>query len=80
MRYIIDKNQRPAYLFLYRQLQGRYSPGRVYPQGGRLPSRRLLAEETGLSAVTVEHAYALLCDEGYAQARERSGYFVLFLV
>ena len=77
MRYIIDKNQRPAYLFLYRQLRDDILRG-VYPQGGRLPSKRLLAEETGLSAVTVEHAYALLCDEGYAQARERSGYFVLF--
>lgn len=77
MRYIIDKNQRPAYLFLYRQLRDDILRG-IYPQGGRLPSKRLLAEETGLSAVTVEHAYALLCDEGYAQARERSGYFVLF--
>lgn len=26
----------------------------------------------------MEHAYALLCEEGYAEARERSGYFVLF--
>ena len=77
MRYIIHKNQRPAYLFLYRQLRDDILRG-IYPQGGRLPSKRLLAEETGLSAVTVEHAYALLCDEGYAQARERSGYFVLF--
>ena len=28
--------------------------------------------------VTVEHAYALLCDEGYAESRERSGYIVIF--
>lgn len=28
--------------------------------------------------MTVEHAYALLCDEGYIEARERSGYFVIF--
>ena len=31
-----------------------------------------------MCTVTVEHAYALLCDEGYAEARERSGYFVIF--
>ena len=33
-----------------------------------------------MSTVTVEHAYSLLCEEGYAQARERSGYFVTFQV
>ena len=26
----------------------------------------------------MEHAYALLCDEGYAESRQRSGYFVIF--
>lgn len=31
-----------------------------------------------MSTVTTEHAYDLLCEEGYAQARERSGYFVIF--
>ena len=30
------------------------------------------------SVITVEHTYAILCDEGYAQARERSGYFVTY--
>lgn len=50
----------------------------VYPHGGRLPSKRTLAAETGVSTVTAEHAYALLCDEGYAESRERSGYFVCF--
>jgi len=38
----------------------------------------LLAAETGVSLVTVEHAYELLCDEGYAEARQRSGYVVSF--
>ncbi len=49
-----------------------------YPFGARLPSKRILAEEIGVSLVTVEHAYTLLCEEGYAEARERSGYFVIF--
>ena len=26
----------------------------------------------------VEHAYELLCEEGYAEARARSGYFVIY--
>lgn len=67
----------PAYIRLYKKLRDDIVEG-VYPHGSRLPSKRLLSEETGLSAVTVEHAYELLCDEGYAFARERSGYFAAF--
>ncbi len=77
MNYTITKNRGPAYLQLYQQLRGDIIGG-IFPFRGKLPSKRLLAEETGLSTVTVEHAYALLCDEGYAEARERSGYFVIF--
>lgn len=66
-----------AYIQLYDQLKTDITGG-VYPYGTRLPSKRLLAEETGVSVITAEHAFALLCDEGYAQARERSGYFVIY--
>ncbi len=77
MRYTIDRRQRPAYLQLYKQLRDDIIAG-VFAYDSRLPSKRFLADETGVSTVTVEHAYALLCDEGYAEARERSGYFVIF--
>ncbi len=50
----------------------------VYAFGDKLPSKRVLAEETGTSVITVEHAYGILCEEGYAEARERSGYFVTY--
>ena len=52
--------------------------GGVYTYNEKLPSKRLLADETGVSLITVEHAYDLLCDEGYAEARMRRRYFVLF--
>ena len=78
MQYSITKKPgEPAYLQLYRMLRDDIIGG-VFPFASRLPSKRLIAEETGLSLVTVEHAYALLCDEGYVRPRERSGYFVLF--
>lgn len=77
MNYNLDPNARPVYLQLYRLLRDDILAG-VLPYGSRLPSKRLLAEETGVSTVTVEHAYALLCEEGYAVSRERSGFFVLF--
>jgi len=78
MKYVIDRADRaPAYLQLYRQLRSDIAH-EVYPAGSRLPSKRMLSEELGLSLITVEHALALLCDEGYATARERSGIFVSF--
>ena len=77
MKYIIDKNNRPVYLQLYKQIRDDII-FENYPYGTKLPSKRILAEETGVSTVTVEHAYALLCDEGYVEARERSGFIVIF--
>lgn len=77
MRYIVDKEKRPVYLQLYKQIRDDII-SENYPYGSKLPSKRSLAEETGVSTITVEHAYALLCDEGYIETRERSGYIVIF--
>lgn len=78
MRYIIKKEiSEPAYLQLYTQVRDDIIHG-IYPLNTKLPSKRVVADDTGISTVTVEHAYALLCDEGYIESRERSGYFVIF--
>lgn len=78
MNNFLNKNRREsAYLQLYRRLREDICQG-LYPFGQRLPSGRQLAGDLGLSLVTVAHAYALLCDEGYAEARERSGYYVIY--
>ena len=75
MKYTVDRHAgRPAYIQLYEQLRADITAGNI-ESGARLPSKRLLAEETGVSVVTAEHALALLIDEGYAEARERSGCF-----
>ena len=80
MKYIIDNAKGiPAYLQLYRQVREDIIKG-VYSFNDKLPSKRTIAGEAGVSTVTVEHAYALLCDEGYAQSKERSGYCVIFRV
>lgn len=42
----------------------------------KLPSKRITADKYGCSVITVETAYGMLIDEGYIEARERSGYFV----
>ncbi|MBR5537738.1 MAG: PLP-dependent aminotransferase family protein [Clostridia bacterium] len=77
MKYKIDKQSHPIYLQIYQQLKTDIVNGN-YPYNTKLPSKRLLAEETETSIVTVEHAYSLLCEEGYIEARERSGFFVVF--
>lgn len=78
MKYFIEEsNKAPAYLQIYRMVREDIV-NQIYPYNTKLPSKRILAEEIGVSTVTVAHAYALLCDEGYIEARERSGYIVIF--
>lgn len=77
MKYKIDKSIRPVYLQIYKQIKDDIINGN-YQYNTKLPSKRLLADETETSTVTIEHAYALLCDEGYVESRERSGFFVIF--
>ena len=62
---------------LYEQLRTDITNA-IYKYGDKLPSKRILAEETQTSVITVEHAYGILCDEGYIEPKERSGYFVTY--
>lgn len=72
-----DETKRPAYLKIYEALRNDITSG-AYALGERIPSKRTMAEQTDASVITVEHAYNLLIDEGYIEARERSGYFVCY--
>ena len=69
--------KKPEYLNLYEIMRDEITSG-SWPYGARVPSRRQTALDRGLSAVTVEHSYELLCQEGYIQARPRSGYYVIY--
>ena len=69
--------KKPAYLQLYESLREEIVQG-VWRFGARLPSRRQIARDRGISVVTAEHGYELLCQEGYAEARPRSGFFVIY--
>ena len=71
MNYVIERGaDSPAYMQLYRQLRGDILSGAL-PLGAKLPSKRTLAEELGLSLITVEHACALLADEGYIEITKK---------
>jgi len=73
----ISKSSEPAYIRLYHLLVNDIVAG-VYPYGTKLPSKRVLADTTGVSIITVEHALTLLSEEGYVQTRQRSGVFVIY--
>ena len=78
MNYSITKDSGvPAYIQLYNYLVQDIVAG-IYPLDSRLPSKRIIAEETGVSLITVEHTMNLLSDEGYIETRQRSGYFVIY--
>ncbi len=78
MNYKIDiSSPKSAYLQLYRALADDIISG-VYPYGTKLPSKRTMASETGVSVITVQHALDLLSEEGYIEPKERSGNFVIF--
>lgn len=75
--HISQENNKPAYLQLYECLKHDIVTG-VFSYGAKMPSKRTLAEDTGVSVITVQHAYEILCEEGYLEGRQRSGYFAVY--
>ena len=65
------------YLKIYSDLKAKILSEAI-KYGEKLPSKRVTAENYGVSVITVEHAYELLFEEGYIVSREKSGYFVSY--
>lgn len=68
------KDKLNKYTAVYYSLRNDILRGR-YRGGEKLPSKRALAEELGVSVITVQLAYEQLLAEGYVYSVERSGYF-----
>lgn len=64
------------YEHLYRCIRQDILSGKLSP-GEKLPSKRALARNLGISVVTVEGAYNQLLAEGYCASKPRRGFFVL---
>ena len=69
------RGRSPMYEQLYRSLAEAIRGGGLRA-GEKLPSKRALCAELGVSRATVETAYELLRAEGYVEARPRSGFYV----
>ena len=66
----------PLYQQLYRQIREELESGSFDSTASRVPSSRVLAATLGVSRPTVNQAFSKLLEEGYLQARKRSGIFV----
>ncbi|MCR5215527.1 MAG: PLP-dependent aminotransferase family protein [Lachnospiraceae bacterium] len=73
--YDLTKAKGPVYQYLYRCIRDDIKKGILKP-GEKLPSKRALAKNLGVSVITVENSYGQLMDEGYIEAVEKSGYYV----
>lgn len=73
-RRILYNQMEKKYFKLYSELKDNILKGAY--ESGKLPSKRVTAISSGYSIITVEKAYAMLEDEGFITARERSGYFI----
>ena len=71
------KKNKSMYLSIYEHIRDDIVSG-LYPKNTKLPSKRNMADEYGVSVITVEHAYELLAEEGYILPREKRGYFVIY--
>lgn len=67
----------PAYWQIYKAIREKIANG-SFVRGDKLPSKRLLARDCGVSISTVEHAYAMLCEEGFCETKQRSGCYVIY--
>ena len=65
------------YAHLYQCIKEDILNGKLEAEGFKLPSKRTLAKNLGISLITVENAYAQLMIEGYIYSRPKRGYYVL---
>lgn len=63
------------YTHLYKCIKNDITSG-VLHADEKLPSKRMLAKNLGISLITVENAYAQLVVEGYIYSKPKRGYYV----
>ena len=70
-----DASKGALYETLYKDIRDDIKSGTL-KAGEKLPSKRTLAKNLGVSTITVESAYAQLISEGYVYSLPKRGYFV----
>ncbi len=75
LTYNVSGQTRNKTQYIYECIKSDIRTG-VLKAGDKLPSKRSFAVHIGVSAITVENAYALLEEEGYIEAHPRSGFYI----
>ena len=70
-----DDAHTPLYVRITRHLKQQIQSGAL-PAHAKLPSKRSLAGQLGVSVTTVESAYSQLVSEGFLESRPKRGFFV----
>lgn len=73
--YDLSSVEGPMYKAIYELVKKDICDGKIAPLE-KLPSKRALAKNLGLSVITVENAYDQLIAEGYVYAETKRGYYV----
>lgn len=74
----LEENGDPLYVQIYQQIKQQIRSGAL-PDNERLPSKRQLAAQMGISVNTVSAAYSQLVSEGFLLAQPQRGFFVCHL-
>lgn len=72
---LTKRGSQPLYAYLYALIRADIERG-VLRGGEKLPAKRALAQQLGISQITVEGAYNQLLAEGYIYTKERQGTYI----
>ena len=75
LTYNLKEKDGPLYKSLYENIRSDINRG-ILRCGDKLPSKRTLARNLGISIITVEKAYDQLIGEGYLYTLPQKGYYV----
>ncbi len=75
LTYDLKSTKEPLYIALYNAIKSDILDGTLSSKD-KIPSKRQMAINNGVSVITVENAYELLLSEGYISSKPKSGYFV----
>jgi GntR family transcriptional regulator/MocR family aminotransferase len=75
LTYDLSSTENPLYQQLYECIKSDISSGKL-KINEKMPSKRALANNLGVSTITVENAYDQLISEGYIYSLPRRGYYI----
>jgi len=75
LTYVLNNHDIPMYQDLYNHIREDITRG-ILSTNQKLPSKRTLARNNGISTITVQNAYNQLLSEGYIYSVVKKGYYV----